>query len=113
MAEGPQRRLQAHGRLLVVDDDDDLRELLVAGLTTQGYDVVGCATAEKALAALTDQSFEVIVADNGSPWYISGAPDPHWNNEALHTLGSLDGSDFEVVDTSAMAISSDSAAVRS
>jgi DNA-binding NtrC family response regulator len=56
-----------HGRLLVVDDDDDLRELLVAGLGAQGYDVVGCASAEKALAALVDQCFDVILADLNLP----------------------------------------------
>ncbi len=56
-----------HGRLLVVDDDDELRELLVAGLGSQGYEVVGCASAEKALAALVDQCFDVILADLNLP----------------------------------------------
>jgi two-component system response regulator HydG len=55
------------GRLLIVDDDDDLREMLVAGLGAQGYEVVGCATAENALAALADQQFEVIMADINLP----------------------------------------------
>jgi len=55
------------GRLLVVDDDDDLRELLVAGLGAQGHDVVGCASAESALAALADRDFDVIVADINLP----------------------------------------------
>ena len=40
----------------------------------------------------------MMVADNGSNWYISGAPNPGWNNDALHTLGQVKGSDFEVVD---------------
>ena len=56
-----------HGRLLIVDDDDDLRELLVQGLGTQGYDVVGCASAEQAIAALVDQAFDVILADLNLP----------------------------------------------
>ncbi|HEX5405243.1 MAG TPA: hypothetical protein VFX16_23435 [Pseudonocardiaceae bacterium] len=42
----------------------------------------------------------VIVADNGSAWYISGAPDPRWNNDELQTLGTLHGNDFEAIDTS-------------
>jgi hypothetical protein len=46
--------------------------------------------------------YGMILADNGSPWYISGAPNPHWDNDALHTLGSLTGADFEVVDTSSL-----------
>jgi hypothetical protein len=44
--------------------------------------------------------YGMILADNGSPWYISGAPDPHWSNDDLHSLGRLTGADFEVVDTS-------------
>ena len=48
------------------------------------------------------QRYGMILADNGSPWYISGAPNRHWNNDALHTLGRLTGSDFEVVDTSSL-----------
>src|SRR5262249_17799247 len=46
------------------------------------------------------QQYGVIVADNGSPWYISGAPDPRWNNDQLHALGELTGADFEAVDES-------------
>jgi len=44
--------------------------------------------------------YGMIVADNGSNWYISGAPNPHWSNDALHTIGQITGRDFEVVDTS-------------
>ena len=44
--------------------------------------------------------YGLILADNGSPWYISGAPDPRWNDSALHELGRLRGSDFQVVNTS-------------
>ena len=46
--------------------------------------------------------YGMILADNGSPWYVSGAPDSHWSNDQLHTLGRLHGSDFEVVDTSSL-----------
>jgi hypothetical protein len=56
--------------------------------------------------------YGVILADNGSPWFISGAPDDRWNNDALHALGGLRGSDFEAVDTSSLVVSQDSAAVR-
>jgi hypothetical protein len=44
--------------------------------------------------------YGMIVADNGSSWYISGAPSPGWSNDQLHTLGRVTGSSFEVVDTS-------------
>jgi hypothetical protein len=39
--------------------------------------------------------YGLILADNGSPWYISGAPDRRWNDTALHALDRLSGSDFE------------------
>jgi hypothetical protein len=43
--------------------------------------------------------YGLILADNGSPWYISGAPNRRWNDDALHQLDQLTGRDFEVVDT--------------
>ena len=46
--------------------------------------------------------YGMIVADNGSNWYISGAPDPHWSNDDLHQLGRVKGSDFEVINTSSL-----------
>jgi hypothetical protein len=48
------------------------------------------------------QVYGMLLADNGSPWYVSGAPNRHWNNDALHSLGRLTGADFEVVDTSSL-----------
>ena len=41
--------------------------------------------------------YGMLVADNGSSWYITGAPDPRWSNDHLHTLRRVQGSDFEVV----------------
>ena len=46
--------------------------------------------------------YGMIVADNGSSWYVSGAPDPRWSNDQLHTLHRVHGSDFVVVDTSTL-----------
>jgi hypothetical protein len=46
--------------------------------------------------------YGMILADNGSSWYISGAPNRGWSNDALHTLGGVRGSDFEAVDTSSL-----------
>lgn len=43
--------------------------------------------------------YGMILADNGSPWYVTGAPDPRWDDDALHALHGLTGADFEVVDT--------------
>jgi hypothetical protein len=41
--------------------------------------------------------YGMLVADNGADWYITGAPDPRWSNEQLHTLHRVPGSAFEVV----------------
>ncbi len=54
------------------------------------------------IVAAALKRYGMILADNGAPWFISGAPDRGWNNDALHLLGRLHGSDFEVVDTSSL-----------
>jgi hypothetical protein len=43
------------------------------------------------------KEYGLIVADNGSDWYVSGAPDPGWDNDQLRALNRLHGSDFEVI----------------
>ena len=48
------------------------------------------------------QRYGMLLADNGSPWYITGAPDSRWNDDELHHLGGLSGADFEVVDTTGL-----------
>ena len=44
--------------------------------------------------------YGMILADNGSPWYISGVPDSRWDDDDLHRLSVLKGSDFEAIDES-------------
>ena len=53
------------------------------------------ATNQVILKAL--KQYGMIMADNGSSMYISGAPDDRWSNDDLHNLGALTASDFEVV----------------
>ena len=48
------------------------------------------------------KTYGMILADNGSPWYISGSYSPHWDDDGLHNLNQVKGSDFEVVDTSGL-----------
>ncbi|HEX5707243.1 MAG TPA: hypothetical protein VFX96_08105 [Pyrinomonadaceae bacterium] len=43
------------------------------------------------------KKYGMILADNGSDWYVSGAPDPRWDDDVLRTLRTVRGSDFEVV----------------
>jgi hypothetical protein len=48
----------------------------------------------------TLRRYGMILADNGSPLYVTGAPSSGWSNDQLHTLQRIKGTDFEVVDTS-------------
>jgi hypothetical protein len=73
-----------------------LRVRLKAGVDISGYP----KQARVVLQAL--KTYGMILADNGSNWYVSGAPSPKWSNDDLHTLGRITGADFEVVDTSSL-----------
>jgi hypothetical protein len=68
-----------------------LRVRLKASFKTSGFPPQARAVLE------TLKRYGMILADNGSNWYISGAPDPRWSNDDLHSLGQVHGSDFEVV----------------
>ena len=57
---------------------------------------------EARVVAQALKTYGLILADNGSPWYISGAPSPHWSDDQLHQLDQLTGRDFEVVDMSSL-----------
>jgi hypothetical protein len=54
------------------------------------------------------KKYGIILADNGSSWFFSGAPDDRWNNDTLHEMSRLTGNDFEAVDVSSLQISPDS-----
>lgn len=54
------------------------------------------------------KKYGMILADNGSAWYISGIPDPRWNDDDLNKLKALKGSDFEAVDVSSLMIDKNS-----
>jgi hypothetical protein len=54
----------------------------------------------------------MILADNGSAWYISGAPHPNWDNDVLHELDDVVGSDFEAVDVSSLMVDPNSGQVQ-
>jgi hypothetical protein len=44
------------------------------------------------------KAYGMMVADNGSDWFISGAPDPRWSDDDLNTLKQITGAMFEVVE---------------
>ena len=68
-----------------------LRVRLKASVDISGYP----PSLQVVLTAL--KKYGMIVADNGSNWFISGAPDTRWNDDDMHKIGGIKGSDFEVV----------------
>jgi hypothetical protein len=55
------------------------------------------------------QTYGMILADNGSPWFLSGAPNDAWDNDTLNAeFRQLKGSDFEAVDVSSLMRDADS-----
>jgi hypothetical protein len=56
------------------------------------------------------QRYGMLLADNGSSWYISGAPDSRWDNDDLHALTGISGSNFEAVDVSTLMVDPNSGA---
>ncbi len=48
------------------------------------------------------KKYGMMVADNGSDWYVSGAPDARWDDDVLRALQGVTGGDFEVVDSRAL-----------
>ncbi|HUP27811.1 MAG TPA: hypothetical protein VM409_05200 [Chloroflexia bacterium] len=75
-----------------------LRVRLKAGVNISGYP----QEVRVILQALKD--YGMLLADNGSSWYISGAPDERWDNDMLHLMDALQGSDFEAVDESSLMV---------
>jgi len=70
-----------------------LRVRLKASVSLAGYG----PQARVVLTAL--KRYGMILADNGSPWYVTGAPAAGWDDDDLHDLGRITGADFEAVDT--------------
>ena len=68
-----------------------MRVRLKAGVDISGYP----ASAQVILRAL--KKYGMMVADNGSNWFLSGTADARWNDTEMNTLKALHGSDFEVV----------------
>ena len=61
-----------------------------------GFDVSGYSAANQVILNAF-KKYGMIMADNGSSMYISGAPDDRWDNNDLHNLGQVQASNFEVL----------------
>jgi len=57
------------------------------------------------------KTYGMMLADNGSPWFLSGAPNPQWDDDMLRELRQVVGSDFEAVDVSSLMLDPDSGQV--
>jgi hypothetical protein len=57
------------------------------------------------------QKYGMMIADNGSAWYLSGAPDERWDNDHLSKLSEIHGSDFEAVNVSSLMVDPNSGRV--
>jgi hypothetical protein len=64
----------------------------------KSFDVSGFPSQSRVILRAL-QRYGMILADNGSPWYVSGAPSRGWNNDDLHQLQRVTGRDFEVIKT--------------
>ena len=84
--------------------DSGSRSLPPMGLRVRlkaSFDISGFGPQSRVLLKALKR-YGMILADNGSPWYVTGAANPGWNDDELHALNQIPGSDFEVVDTSSL-----------
>lgn len=65
------------------------------------YDLSGM-TGQAKVVATAMKEYGLVVADNGSGWFVTGAPDPRWNDDDLGQLKGIPGSAFEAVDSGAV-----------
>lgn len=63
----------------------------------QDFNIAGFSPANQIILQAMKE-YGLIVADNGSPWYVSGLPSSLWNDDDLQNLRRVRGSDFEAVD---------------
>ena len=90
-------------RHLTSDPQDDIPPMGARFRLKADYDISSFPQ-EMQVILHAMKTYGIILADNGSNWFVSGAPDEHWDNDMLHLLDVLTGNDFEVVDTSGMIV---------
>jgi hypothetical protein len=67
------------------------------------FDISGFSTTNQIILRAL-KKYGMMIADNGSAWFLSGAPDSSWDNTDLHRLTTITGSAFEVVDVSPLMV---------
>jgi hypothetical protein len=76
--------------------DPDLPPMGMRARLKASYDTSGFPAQARVILE-TLKSHGMILADNGGDWFLSGAPDPRWDDEDLHTLKRVKVRDFEVI----------------
>lgn len=85
------------------NSDPTLPPLGIRVRLKDSYDLSGFSpTLQVILTAM--KRYGIILADNGSDWFVSGTSDPRWDDDDLHGIGVLTGGDFEVVDESSLIV---------
>jgi hypothetical protein len=85
------------------DPDDNIPPLGARFRLGADYDISGFPLEMQVLLQAM-KTYGIVLADNGSNWYVNGAPDERWDNDMLHLLDQLTGNDFEAVDTSVLMV---------
>ncbi len=62
------------------------------------YDLTKFPTSARVILTAL-KKYGMFLADNGSDWFVTGAPDNRWNDDELHTLKRVKGRDLECVET--------------
>src|SRR6185436_2823974 len=83
------------------DSDPSLPPMGARFRLKASFDISGFPPAAQVILTALKR-YGMFLADNGSSWYVTGAPNPAWNNEELDSLKSLQGTDFELVEMGAL-----------
>ena len=75
------------------------------------YPTAGLAPQAKVIVEAM-KTHGIILADNGSSWFMSGTPDERWDNQSLAQVWRITGADMEAIDQSSLMVSANSGQVR-
>jgi hypothetical protein len=90
------------------DSDDERLPAMGQRFRLRGDLDLSTFSAEVRVILRALQVYGMILADNGSPWFLTGAPDAGWDNDRLRELRRVRGDDFEAVDVGRLMIDEDS-----
>lgn len=98
-------------RHLASSDSDPMLPPMGARFRLKASVPIGTFSAANQVILTALKKYGMFVADNGSAWFITGAPDPRWNDADLHLLNQIVGDDLEAVDESGLMVAPDSGQV--